>query len=89
MTLDEIDKTGLIRESYLIDGITPAECRSIFLDWALKLPKGTDPKLAIEFLLETYSPQAPDHPMSIVLRDGLGSVTQTGRRGGRGGRLKE
>ena len=38
-TLDDIDKSGLIREAYRIDGITPPECRSIFVDWAIKLPK--------------------------------------------------
>jgi len=89
MTLDEIDKTGLIRESYQIDGITQGECRSVFLDWALKLPMGTQPKDAIGFLIETYAASAPDHPMNSVLKDGLGSVAQSGRRGGRKSRLKE
>ena len=43
MTLDEIDRTGLIREAYAIEGIGPEECRSIFLDWAIKLPGEADP----------------------------------------------
>ena len=32
---DALDRKGLIEEAYKIDGITAAECRSIFLDWAL------------------------------------------------------
>ena len=31
----DLDPMGLIRESYRIDGIGVAECRSIFLDWAI------------------------------------------------------
>ena len=36
MELAEADPKGLVRESYQIDGITVGECRSIFLDWALR-----------------------------------------------------
>ena len=87
MTLDEIDKTGLIRESYRIDGIRASECRSIFLDWALKLPAGYEPKKAIETLIAQYATNAPDHPMSVVLNEGLGTATLKGRRGGRASRV--
>jgi hypothetical protein len=80
MTLDEIDRTGLIREAYAIEGITPGECRSIFLDWAIKLPAGTEPETAIRFLLEAYG--CAGHPMTQVLTDGLAVPTATGRRGG-------
>jgi hypothetical protein len=31
----DVDPKGLIRESYAIEGITPQECRSILIDWAL------------------------------------------------------
>ena len=34
-----IDPRGMIFESYRIDGITIEECRMIFLDWHLKVPK--------------------------------------------------
>ncbi len=37
MELNLADPKGLVRESYAIEGITPGECRSIFLDWALSL----------------------------------------------------
>ena len=40
LRLEEADPKGLVRESYRIDGITPGECRSIFVDWALSLPVG-------------------------------------------------
>ncbi len=86
MTLDDIDKTGLIRESYRIDGIEISECRSIFLDWALKLDDAIGQRHAIALLIEHYAEAAPDHPMSTVLRAGLGEVRRQGRRGGRGAR---
>jgi hypothetical protein len=40
MDLAEADPKGLVRESYRIEGITPGECRSIFMDWALSIPVG-------------------------------------------------
>ncbi len=86
MTLDQIDRTGLIREAYAIDGITDAECRSIFVDWAMKLPAGIDPAQAIAALLETYAADRADHPMTAVLRQGLTPVAAPRRRGGRKGR---
>ena len=45
-----IDSRGLIREAYRIEGIGPADCRTIFLDWALSLPEGTDTRAALEAL---------------------------------------
>lgn len=86
MTLDEIDKTGLIRESYLIDGISIAECRSVFLDWALKLPEEFSTDAAIGMLLKIYGGEA-HHPMTQVLTEGMGQAAKAGRRGGRKGRL--
>ena len=82
---DEIDRTGVIRESYRIEGITPAQCRSIFLDWALSLPMGADQGAAIRALLARHGAEA-DHPMTAVLKAGLESATHTGRRGGRAAR---
>ena len=87
MTLDEIDKTGLIRESFEIEGISLPECRSIFLDWAIKLPTDIKPQSAISFLLHTYGHQPADHPMMVVLNEGLNPSKSTGRRGGRKARL--
>ncbi len=87
MTLDEIDKTGLIRECYKIDGIHASECRSVFLDWAIKLPAGVETKNAIHYMLKEYGEDDPEHPMTAVLRDGLGDAAANGRRGGRKARI--
>ena len=86
MTLEEIDQTGLIRESYRIEAITDAECRSIFLDWLLKVPSDIPVPEAVRMLIDTYATSAPDHPMSRVLQDALRAPEQIGRRGGAAGR---
>ncbi len=87
MTLNEIDKTGLMRESYRIDGIQTSECRSIFLDWAIKLPAGVAAKDAVQLALDHYGSENPDHPMTGVLREGLVDAGPGGRRGGRKARV--
>jgi hypothetical protein len=76
------DPKGLIRESYRIEGITDAECRSILIDWALSLPDGQDQKAALADQLGLYATQNPDHPMTALLRAGLDSAppTRAGRR---------
>jgi hypothetical protein len=89
MTLDKIDKSQLILESYRIEGITGPECRSIFLDWALKLPAEFDQRGAIAFLVQVYGGDHPDHPMTAVLRDGLETAAKAKRRGGRAARVTE
>lgn len=85
MTLHEIDRSGLIREAYRIDGIGPAECRSIFVDWAIKLPAGIAPAAAIAKLLEVYGGDR-SHPMTAILQEGLTAPPNPVRRGGRRGR---
>jgi len=85
---DPVDPKGLIRESYRIEGISSAECRSILVDWALSLPAEVTQAAALEDLLSRYGADAPDHPMSVLLREGLQSVSATGRRGGRAGRMR-
>ncbi|WP_072506401.1 hypothetical protein [Phaeobacter porticola] len=77
-----LDRKGLIRESYRIDGIEPGQCRSIFLDWALSLPDGMDSRAAIAALLELVGTAQPDHPMTAVLREGLEADAKPRRRGG-------
>jgi len=81
---NDIDPGGLIAESYNIDGISLPEARSIFLDWAIKLDPIQNPQVAIRRLLALYEARAQvDHPMTLVLRDGLGSVNgPMGRTGG-------
>lgn len=83
MTDDPIlDPKGLIRESYRIDGITASQCRSIFFDWALSLPADHDTSATLKTLLERYEPDAPDHPMTEVMRQGQPGMAPPRRRGG-------
>jgi hypothetical protein len=75
---DAFDPKGLIAESYLIEGITAAECRTIFLDWALSFEG--DAQAGLEVLLARV-PDA-DHPMTQVLTAGLEAQARPRRRGG-------
>jgi len=77
-----LDPKGLIAESFRIEGIADSECRSIFLDWALSLPEEQDTIAAITELLGRYAPDAPDHPMIEVLRQGQTTMAAPRRRGG-------
>ncbi|MEP3346038.1 MAG: hypothetical protein ABJN34_01310 [Litoreibacter sp.] len=89
MDLNAIDRKGLIREAYRIDGITLGECRSIFLDWALNLSSDHNNQDAIAYLLEAYSKEPAAHPMNEVLHEGLAKTPTATRRGGRKARLEE
>ena len=82
MQRDPLDPKRLIHEAYRIEGIVIAECRSIFLDWALSLPEGQDTQAAIAVMIARYAPDNPDHPMTGVLKDGTHAVTTPRRRGG-------
>lgn len=75
---DANDPKGLIREAYNIEGITAAECRSIFVDWALSVQVPTQEALPI--LLERHG--AGGHPMTAVLREGMETTATPRRRGG-------
>lgn len=74
------DPKGLIYEAFRIAGITKSECRTIFLDWALSLPTGSDTHGAMRRLLTVHGADA-DHPMSQVLAEGLHSIATPRRRG--------
>lgn len=89
MDLKEIDRKTLLADSYAIEGISAPECRSIFLDWALSLPAGVDPKDAIRFALAQYEALHPDHPMTQTLREGLAEARAPKRRGGRSARVPD
>ena len=83
---DRYDPKALIREAYRIDGIGDAECRSIFMDWALSLPDGMTPEEALAELIARHADPAPAHPMSAVLREGMATGRPPARRGGWRGR---
>jgi len=88
MDITQADPKGLIRESYQIEGISLDECRSFSMDWALRLPVNSVDQEPIRSVLPPYNaPQ--DHPMSVVLAEGLSRAGETpARRGGwRGRRL--
>lgn len=76
------DPKGLIHEAFRIEGISSEECRSIFLDWALSLPDEQETSRALQEVIRLYAMDAPEHPMSRVLRDGLTSIATPRRRGG-------
>lgn len=87
MSEHDPDPKGLIRESYRIEGITEADCKTIFLDWAIGIPSDADPSDEINAMLALYSGDAPDHPMTTVLKAGLVAPARSGRRGGRRARV--
>jgi hypothetical protein len=87
MELAAADPKGLVREAYAIEGITPSECRSIFLDWALSLAPGIEPHAAMRRLLSAYAAANEDHPMTAVIRDGLAAPEHPVRKGGRAARV--
>lgn len=89
MERNENDPKGLIREAYRIEGITLGECRSIFLDWALSLPAQADNATALEALIAAHGTDAPDHPMTQVMREGLTTAETPRRRGGWRARQRE
>lgn len=80
------DPKGLIRESYRIEGITDAECRSILMDWALSLTDDIPQAAALAALHAQYGNGAPHHPMTALLIAGQTQMAATGRRGGRAAR---
>jgi hypothetical protein len=87
MERHEFDRRGLIRESYRIEGITGAQCRSIFLDWALGAGDTPPARDQIAALLAHFGTEE-DHPMTRVLREGLEEYSRPAkRRGGRKGRV--
>lgn len=87
MDLGTADPKGLVRESYLIEGITLDECRSIFLDWALSMPVGAPIAEAARALIAVYGSAEPGHPMTAVLAEALTTPTDPKRRGGRAARV--
>ena len=79
----DIDPRGMIYEAYRIENVTLEECRMIFLDWAMNTPLG-DTNANLRELLAEYEAGNANHPMTLVVREGLKSAEATGKR--RGGR---
>lgn len=87
MPKDPRDPKGLIREAYRIEGITAAECRTIFLDWALGVPVEGDMKAEVQAMLVKYADAPADHPMTQTLVAALKDAEPARRRGGRAARV--
>lgn len=86
---DMADPRGLIREAFRIEGVTEADCRTIFFDWALGVSAETDVTAAVETLLARHADEPAEHPMRQVLlealnrRPGVDASSGGGRRSGR------
>ena len=76
------DPRGLIFEAYRLEDPTAADCRTIFLDWALGLPEDEDLRMLLIELRSLYGEDFPDHPMTAVIDEGLAEGQRP--RGGRG-----
>lgn len=81
--LSECDPRGLMREAYRIEGISEAECRSIFLDWVLGIDDTIELNDGIEFLLHNFGKNRQSHPMTKILVEGLEMSARPKRRRGR------
>lgn len=77
-----LDPRGLIAEAYRMEGLSKADCRSIFLDWALGLAEPSRGPQAAAALLAHYADHPDDHPMSQVLREGSVAMGPRKRRAG-------
>jgi hypothetical protein len=89
MGRDPIDPTGLIAESFRIEGISLAECRTIFFEWAMGIEDDVDTLAAVQIHLARNFAEQPDHPMITTLTEALGEVRPPKRRGGRRARVSE
>ncbi|MDE2789447.1 MAG: hypothetical protein OXI81_03360 [Paracoccaceae bacterium] len=74
------DPRGLIFEAYRIEGISEAECRTIFLDWVLGVPAWMDIEDCLRDLHAEYSPSNVDHPMTRILEEGMQQSVPVRRR---------
>lgn len=84
------DPKGLMKDAFIIDGITVSECRSIFLDWVLGVPEGRDVRTEVAIILAHYEDLIdPSHPMIGTLALALEQPERPRRKGGRQSRLSQ
>ena len=63
------DPRNLIHEAFRLEGLSDADARAIFFDWALGLPTGTDAAEAARALLVHHAACPREHPMRRLLID--------------------
>ncbi|MEM9147571.1 MAG: hypothetical protein AAGC57_15395 [Pseudomonadota bacterium] len=76
------DPRALVAEAYRIEGLSTEDARSIFFDWALGLPEGSDAGAAAARLIAHHAGPV-DHPMTALLRETADRPPTTARRRGR------
>lgn len=76
----DCDPHGLIRAAYAVRDISIPECRARFLEWVLSLPDGLEPALALHDLLLRHGGGEPDHPMTVIISNGLATSPVRRRR---------
>jgi len=86
MNSSSLDPRGVIADAFKIEGISPPECRSIFLDWALEPRKAGELQAAAETLAKQFS-SLPEHPMTALLKEASVGLSGTPKR--RGGRQRK
>ena len=74
------DPRGLIEEAFNIEGITEADCRTIFFDWAVGSQGGGDLSSHVKQLHQLYAADYPAHPMTRVLAEGSQPMARPGGR---------
>ena len=84
------DPKGLMKDAFEIEGITAAECRSIFLDWVLGVPAGADVRAEVKVIVAHYASLADaDHPMLATLTAAQEDSGPPRRKGGRQSRISQ
>jgi hypothetical protein len=79
-----------MKDAFEIEGITAAECRSIFLDWVLGVPAGADVRAEVKVIVAHYASLADaDHPMLATLTAAQEDSGPPRRKGGRQSRISQ
>ena len=77
------DPRGLIADALELEGLSIAEYRSIFLDWALGTEIDSDIRLLARELHAQYVVEHPDHPIVELLANCRDELSPGYRRRGR------
>ncbi len=81
--ISDLDPRGLIKDAYAMSTIGKAECRSVFLDWIMGLDQTNDLPDVMLRMRSHYGETYPNHPMTLLLDEGLNMSARPNRRRGR------